>query len=77
MKRNPLKRGASREVIGANIRILRAEGYPQNQAVAIALNNARKYGYRQNPLHMNGKQMLTGAAIIAGVGTALYFIAKG
>ena len=39
---NPLKRGASRATISANIRKLRHEGVPQKQAVAIALNNARR-----------------------------------
>jgi hypothetical protein len=38
----PLRPGASREVISANIRELRASGYPQKQAVAIALNTARR-----------------------------------
>ena len=33
----PLKKGKSQEHIGANIRKLREEGYPQKQAVAIAL----------------------------------------
>jgi len=39
---NPLQRGSSRDVISANIRKLRREGYPQQQAVAIALNQARR-----------------------------------
>jgi hypothetical protein len=41
-RRNPLKRGASRATISYNIRKLRHEGYPQNRAVAAALNNARR-----------------------------------
>jgi hypothetical protein len=45
MRANPLKRGRSRKVISENIRKLRREGYPQKQAVAISLNQARKYGY--------------------------------
>lgn len=39
---NPLQKGSSREVISANIRKLRREGYEQSQAVAIALNQARR-----------------------------------
>jgi len=38
----PLKKGASRTVIGSNIRKLRDEGYGQDQAVAIAMNKAGK-----------------------------------
>lgn len=39
----PLKPGASREVIAENIAELRAAGYPQRQAIAIALNAARAH----------------------------------
>lgn len=39
---NPLRRGCSREVISSNISMLIHEGYPQKQAVAIALSHARK-----------------------------------
>ena len=40
----PLKKGSSRKTISANIEELRASGYPQNQAVAIALETARRTG---------------------------------
>lgn len=39
----PLAKGWSRETISKNIaKLMREEGYPQKQAVAIALNVARK-----------------------------------
>jgi len=38
----PLKRGSSREAVSSNIRTEMDEGKPQKQAVAIALNTARK-----------------------------------
>jgi hypothetical protein len=40
----PLLRGSSREIIQENIREMRASGHPEAQAVAAALNNARKSG---------------------------------
>ncbi|MFP3796310.1 MULTISPECIES: DUF6496 domain-containing protein [Paraburkholderia] len=40
----PLNRGKSREAISKNIKTEMKEGKPQKQAVAIALNQARKSG---------------------------------
>lgn len=39
-KKNPLKRGHSRTTVGKNISTLMSEGYPQKQAIAIALKKA-------------------------------------
>jgi hypothetical protein len=38
----PLSTGTSDRIVGKNIRKLRKEGYPQRQAVAIALSKQRK-----------------------------------
>ena len=38
----PLKKGSSRSVVSSNIRTEIVAGKPQKQAVAIALNTARK-----------------------------------
>jgi hypothetical protein len=42
----PLKRGTSRETVSRNIRTETKHGKPKKQAVAIALNQARKSGAR-------------------------------
>lgn len=38
----PLKKGKSKATVSANIREMKAAGYPQRQAVAAALSTARK-----------------------------------
>lgn len=38
----PLKKGKSKKTVASNIRELRSSGYPQKQAVAIAMNQAGK-----------------------------------
>ena len=38
----PLKKGRSKKVVSQNIGILVGEGYPQRQAVAIAMHKAGK-----------------------------------
>jgi hypothetical protein len=36
----PLRKGATRKIVSSNVSKLRDEGYPQKQAVAIALDKA-------------------------------------
>lgn len=40
----PLKKGKSKKTISSNIREMMAAGYPQKQAVAASLSQARKSG---------------------------------
>lgn len=40
----PLSKGKSKKVIGHNIKEMEAAGHPKNQAIAAALNQARKSG---------------------------------
>jgi len=43
----PLKKGKSRKVVSKNIREMVRSGHPQKQAVAAALNQARKSGAKK------------------------------
>jgi hypothetical protein len=40
----PLEKGKGKAVVGRNIREMKASGYPQKQAVAAALDTARRSG---------------------------------
>jgi len=40
----PLHKGKSKKVIGENIREMEESGHPRKQAIAAALNQARKSG---------------------------------
>lgn len=42
----PLKKGKSKETVAQNIREMMNSGYPQKQAVAASLSQARKSGAR-------------------------------
>lgn len=46
----PLKKGSSRKVISENIREMMHSGHPQKQAIAAAMDTARKSGGHM-PMH--------------------------
>jgi hypothetical protein len=45
----PLKKGTSKATVSANIREMKAAGYPQKQAVAASLDTARRSGAKLPP----------------------------
>lgn len=47
----PLKEGSSQATISANVRTLKSEGKSQKEAVAIALDKARRSGSSHNSGH--------------------------
>ena len=53
----PLRRGSSRDVISANIRQLIAEGYPPDQAAAIAYDKASELSDVPSPSATLGEQL--------------------
>lgn len=58
----PLAHGKSRATIGSNIEEMQASGHPHNQAVAAALNMARRSGAKiPKPAQMGRALPLTGA----------------
>jgi len=44
----PLKKGDSKKTVSSNIKTEMAAGKPQKQAIAIALNTARKSGAKKS-----------------------------
>lgn len=68
----PLRRGKSNAVVSHNIRLLRHEGYPQKQSVAIALKKAGRS--RKNPIDISGTEIALLAGAIAAVGFGGYLV---
>lgn len=57
----PLKKGKSRETIGENIKEMEEAGHPKKQAVAAALNTARKSGAKISKPHRGSHEPRPGA----------------
>jgi hypothetical protein len=53
----PLKKGKSKKTVSENIREMMASGYPQKQAVAASLSQARKSGAKiaSKPMRKSGR----------------------
>ena len=51
----PLQPGKSREVVSSNIREMVHSGYPQKQAVAASLSNARRHPKKGKGKHPHRK----------------------
>ena len=68
----PLRSGNSKAAISANIRQLRAEGYPQRQAVAIALSTARKSSSRASSKPRKGKGAPKTKRVLRGASGTVY-----
>lgn len=67
----PLKSGSSNKVVSSNIKKLKGEAYPQKQAVAIALDKARKTESRigaipRGKVSSTGKRSLEEDRVIQG-----------
>jgi len=62
----PLSQGTSQAAISKNISTERAAGKPQRQAVAIALNTARRAGANIPPPHKTGRARVAEAMAKGG-----------